>query len=294
MRRRITRTLVAAAAAAVTAAALASAAAGAADAAPTGEASPTNPASGGAPIYTPQCSSFQLAFNLGGCSGYVASGRDFRLAQSIIMTPMGPGDVTSPTLFIALSSVDSVAGAGIISCAVALNEFSYTCPTGDTYAAFGTTSQQSFILFSHFVPLSPVTGGSGVFFSIYDNVAGNELHFVITLPDGTTSAFGLDAHGAVYTVAAAVADWNGATPSSPAQPLAKARVGQFLRGRFTTVSGQQGTFGGPWTLSQLEVTSNGSAPPGGDLISAPSPLWTDGNSLGHLTGDAFGTWLYSQ
>jgi hypothetical protein len=293
MRRRITRAFLATAAAVVTAMTLTLAAATAVSAAPTAKTSHINPTSGGAPIFTPPCSSFQMAFNLGGCSGYVASGRDFRFAQSIITTPMSPGDVTSPTELIALSGPGNVAGAGIMSCAVALNEFLYTCPVGDTYAAFVTTAQQSIILFSHFIPLTPVTSGDGVFFSIYENALGNELHFVITLPDGTTSAFALGAHGAIYTVAAALADWNGSTPNSPAQPLAKARVGQFLQGRFTTVSGQHGTFGGPWTLSPVEITSNGFAPPGGGLISAPSPLWTDGNSLGQLTGDAFGTWLYS-
>ena len=105
----------------------------------------------------------------------------------------------------------------LISCDVALNLFAYTCPGGDTYAAFAATAQQSFIFFSHFIPLSVATG-DGVFFSIYDDRVGNELHFVITLPDGTSSAFGVDAHGADYTMAAAMANWSGSTPDSPASP----------------------------------------------------------------------------
>ena len=128
-----------------------------------------------------------------------------------------PGDITSPIRFIALGSADNIASAGLISCDVALNLFAYTCPGGDTYAAFAATAQQSFIFFSHFIPLSVATG-DGVFFSIYDDRVGNELHFVITLPDGTSSAFGVDAHGADYTMAAAMANWSGSTPDSPASP----------------------------------------------------------------------------
>ncbi len=292
MRRRITRTLFTVAVAGASATTLVLTAAGAASAAPTAKASHTTSTSGGAPIYSAPCSSFQMVYNLGGCSGYVASGRNFRFAQSLITMPAIPGDITSPIRFIALGSADNIASAGLISCDVALNLFAYTCPGGDTYAAFAATAQQSFIFFSHFIPLSVATG-DGVFFSIYDDRVGNELHFVITLPDGTSSAFGVDAHGADYTMAAAMANWSGSTPDSPAQPSANFRLGQFLQGRFTTVSGQRGTFTGPWTLNPIKATSNGSAPPLGTLTSAPAYLWTDGNSFKQQFGDAFGVWLYT-
>ena len=138
--------------------------------------------------------------------------------------PAIPGDITSPIRFIALGSADNIASAGLISCDVALNLFAYTCPGGDTYAAFAATAQQSFIFFSHFIPLSVATG-DGVFFSIYDDRVGNELHFVITLPDGTSSAFGVDAHGADYTMAAAMANWSGSTPQLAGPALGQLPVG---------------------------------------------------------------------
>ena len=59
------------------------------------------------------------------------------------------------------------------------------------------------------------------------------------------------------------------------------------------MSGQRGTFTGPWTLNPIKATSNGSAPPLGTLTSAPAYLWTDGNSFKQQFGDAFGVWLYT-
>jgi hypothetical protein len=85
---------------------------------------------------------------------------------------------------------------------------------------------------------------------------------------------------------------NGATQPQPAVPGAKVRDAQFLQGRFTTASGAQGTFNGPWTLNAYEATSNGSLPPAGSLIGQPSYLWTDGNSFQGRWGDAFGVWRF--
>jgi hypothetical protein len=299
MRRRIARTLLAAAAAGAVATTLGFTGAGAAGAATMAVASaktPTisDPPSGGAPIYSPACSSFQLVFDNGSCAGYEASGRDFRFAQAVITVPTAPTSTLAaePIRFIGLSSPDSVAGAGIISCAVALHVFDYGCPGGVNYAAFGATAHASYFFGTNFIPIPAVDGGDGVFFSIYDNVRGNELHFVITLAGGASIAFALAAEGAVYKKAVALADWSGSTPDMPVPPSGTTRVGQFFEGRFTTVSGAQGTFWGPWTLRPAEATSNGLAPPHGTLISAPGSLWSDGNSFMNMPGDAFGVWLY--
>ena len=126
------------------------------------------------------------------------------------------------------------------------------------------------------------------------NAAGNSLHFVTTLPGGTTFNNTIPVNGPVYTAAQALADWSATADSpEPTAPASNTRVSQFFQGRFTTLSGAQGTFDGPWNVNPVEVTSNGFAPPGGTLIAAPSYLWADGNSLNGLPGDAFGVWLYS-
>jgi hypothetical protein len=302
MRRRITRTLLAASAVAATATTLAFASAGAAGAASTAATVQAphviNPPSGGPPVYTPRCNQvggFVTTVDNGGCAGYVASGRDFRFAQSVITVPTVTADRTSPIQFIGLSSADSTAGAGIISCEVATHVFGATC-LANTYLAFGLTDTNGVVgPTPHFVPLPGVIAGDGIFFSIYENVAGNQLHFVINLPGagGTTYAFGDSANGAVYNRALALADWDGTFTGEPPTVMANTRVTQFFQGRFTTVSGAQGTFSGPWALNPVEVTSNGFRPPLGTLLSAPSFLWNDGKSFRGLGGDAFGVWLYS-
>ena len=301
MRKRIARSLFAVAAAGVTVTTLSLMAAGAASAASTAASVKAphviNPPSGGSPIYTPPCNQaggFVTAVDNGGCAGYVASGRNFRFAQSVITVPTVTADRTSPIQFVGLSSADSTAGAGIISCEVAAHVFGATC-TANTYLAFALTDTNGVLgPVAHFVPLPGVIAGDGVFFSIYENVSGNQLHFVITLPgaSGPTYAFGDSANGAVYNHALALADWDGTFTGEPAPVTANKRVTQFFQGRFTTVSGAQGTFNGPWALNPVEVTSNGFAPPRGTLISAPAFLWTDGNSFKGLWGDAFGVWLY--
>jgi hypothetical protein len=144
------------------------------------------------------------------------------------------------------------------------------------------------------VPLTGVAGGDGVFFSVYFNSVGNAVRFVVTLSDGTTTARTVAVNGSVYTTAVALADWLFTNTSPiPVAPPANTRLTQFFQGRFTTLSGQQGTFNGPWGLNPVEATTNGVAPPGGTLLSAPSFLWTDGSSFKGLPGDAFGVWLYN-
>jgi hypothetical protein len=72
----------------------------------------------------------------------------------------------------------------------------------------------------------------------------------------------------------------------------KVRDTQFFQGRFTTSTGARGTFKGPWTLTAVDATSDGSLPPGGTLIAQPSYLWNDGSGLGGFGDDAFGVWRF--
>ncbi len=100
----------------------------------------------------------------------------------------------------------------------------------------------------------------------------------------------------VYTDAQAFGDWTGAaedaTPAPVPPAVDKIRVSQFFQGRFTTLNGSQGTFKGPWTLTAVDATTNGSVEPLGTLIGQPSFLWDDGSSFDSLGNDAFGVWLF--
>ncbi len=286
MRTRITRTILAVAAASATATTLGFAAAGAASAS-----TQVNMPSGGAPIYTStNCTNAVCAL-----SGYQASGRDFRYAQAVIRVPTGTGSVTtSPSFYVGLN--DGVvtssnvpqqgAWAGIEPCATGPG-----CSNG--WEGFYEVQQAGTPTVNVTVPFFGVTAGDGVFFSIYFNSVGNADRFVVTLPDGATAGQTVAVNGPVYTSAEAVVDWAGLTLPAPAVPGANTRVTQFLQGRFTTLSGSAGTFRGPWSLNPLEATTNGFAPPHGTLVTAPAFLWTDGNSYKGLSGDAFGDWVYS-
>ncbi len=177
MRRRITRTLFAAAAAGVTVSTLGFTAGGAASAAVSSKAQPTT-------IGTTIATTSQ--------AGYQASGRDFRYISSTMTVP-DTSFLTGiyPQEYIQLSngSLTQVTGggdqyirAGIEACVVA-RSFGDTCITG-TWVAFVEAFDNSLTgpYFSHFYNLAGVNQGDGVNFSIYYDEAGNELHFVITPP----------------------------------------------------------------------------------------------------------------
>lgn len=309
MRRCITRTLMAAAAATASALALAAAAgAGAASTRSAVSAPHFDLPSGGPPVYTAPCpiqapvltAALFPAPTLSGCSGYQASGRDFRFVQAVITVPATPCTVGSPMMYIALAGGGSDARAGIRcgSLAAPVHRAGADAPVDGAglYHGFFEILSQGATTFIE--PLDTVSAGDGVFFSIYFNQAGDADHFTASGP-GISAASTLGAGGPVYNQAYALADWSlsfppGAVPSAGApRSIQIGRVTRFLQGRFTTASGQRGTFEGPWKLRPVEVTSNGLAPPGGTLISAPGLLWTDGNSLHGLPGDAFSVWRYS-
>jgi len=262
-----------------------------------------NPPSGGIPLYTsakctppvvPVGGPLQNAVSQSSVTppapppctaGYQASGGDFRFVQALITVPEHAGDTAvDPAVYVALdaSTPDSsdYARAGI--------EPDPASPGGwDTFVEVQDPTLPSPILIAD--PVSDALEGDGIFFSIYLDAAGNSLRFVMTLPNGTTTDNTVPVNGPVYTAAQALADWSATTTPQPAAPAANARVSQFYQGRFTTLSGAQGTFGGPWNLNPVELTSNGFASPLG-TIATPGYLWNDATTAQGT--DAFGVWLH--
>jgi hypothetical protein len=262
-----------------------------------------NPPSGGIPLYTsanctppvvPAGGPLQNAASQSSTAlpapppctaGYQASGRDFRFAQALITVPEHAGTkAVDPAVYVALdaSTPDSsdYARAGI--------EPDPANPgSWDTFLEVREPTVANPILITD--PVSDALEGDGIFFSISLDAAGNSLRFVMTLPNGTTTQNTVAVNGPVYTAAQALADWSATTTPQPAAP-ANNRVSQFYQGRFTTLSGTQGTFDGPWNLNPVELTSNGSASPRGTLIVTPSYLWNDATTPQGT--DAFGVWLY--
>jgi hypothetical protein len=285
MRRRITRTLVAAAAAGVTVGTLGFTAAGAASAAVSSKAQPS-----------------MLGSTIGSTSsaGYEASGRDFRYISSTITVPdtsfltglypqeyiqLSNGSLTQPS-----GGGNAYTRAGIESCIVA-RTFGATCATGTWVAyveAFNNSLNGPF--FSHYYNLAGVNQGDGVNFSIYYNEVGNELSFVITPPStsGTPQYYKTRAYGAIFDHAAALDDFTDSTGTF----IRAFRINQFLQGAITTEGGARGSFVGPWTTSEVVATSNGLLPPSGTTRVSPSNLWSDGLTANGAVRpfDAFGVW----
>ncbi len=290
MRRRITRTFVAAAAAGVTAGTLGLAAAGAASAA-------TSQARHATTIGSTIATTSQ--------AGYEASGRDFRYIASTLTVP-DTSLLTEiyPQEYIQLSngslnngaSGDQYVRAGIESCTVAAS-FGYTCTTG-TWVSYVEAFNNSLNgpYFAHYAQLSGVTQGDGVHFSIYYDQGGNELHFAITPPttSGPPVSYKTQAYGPTFDHAAAVDDFTDSTGTPIPLPffLHAFRINQFLQGALTTYSGARGSFVGPWTTSPVEATSNGLPWPSGTVRVSPSNLWSDGLASNGLARpwDAFGVW----
>ena len=291
MRRRITRTLLAAAAAGVTVSTLGFTAAGAANATVTGTAART--------LIAPMPIANTYA------AGYQLSGRNFRFIAATLTIP----DFTSssglfPQEYIQLSNgtlpetgipgSDEYVRAGIESCTVAQANGS-TCTIG-TWVSYVEAFNNSLggPFFVHFFPLSGVAAGDGVFFSVYFDQGGNELHFVISPPSTPSESFKTNAHGPIFNYAAALDDYTNATGVPIAWPLflESFRINQFLGGAVTTYNGARGSFAGPWLTSMVEATSNGLPFPSGHVRVSPSRLWSDGfTSNGPARPwDAFGVW----
>jgi len=188
-------------------------------------------------------------------------------------------------------------------------------------AAWTAANNGASVLFST-INLSGVAPGDGVKFQVY-YPTGGAVHFTVTPPVGSPTSFQLPPSGtfnAVFDHAVALVDYSASrmcltdtdiTPNidcnSPAAGLHTAaftgfplltpgpapgpvdlRITQFQMGAWTTVSGNRGTFSGPWTLNAADITNNGTPPPGGTVNVEPAYLWNDG--LGNGWGDAFGVW----
>jgi len=290
MRRRITRTFVAAAAAGVTAGTLGLAAAGAASAA-------TSQARHAATIGSTIATTSQ--------AGYEASGRDFRYISSTLTVP-DTNFLTEiyPQEYIQLSngslnnggSGDQYVRAGIESCTVA-QSFGYICTTG-TWVSYVEAFNNSLNgpYFAHYAQLSGVTQGDGVNFSIYYDQGGNELHFTITPPStsGPEQFYKTQAYGPLFDHAEALDDFTDSTGTPIPVPffLHPFQINQFLQGSLTTYSGARGSFVGPWTTSPVEATSNGLPYPSGTVRTSPSRLYSDGLASNGPARpwDAFSVW----
>jgi hypothetical protein len=299
MRRRITRTLLAAAAAGVTVTTLGFTAAGAASGATTG--SKAFGLSGGTPIPTnANCThSTTPPAPTDNCAraGYQASGRNFRYAQALITVPNHIGLVVSdPMLYVALDDTSATAydyaRVGVEPVCTTVAGGVCTVPTGHPsgWEAFAQIREPNGVPLNVTVPLAVSVMGDGVAVSVYFNQVGNSIHVIVTPPAGVAINQTQAVTGPLYTRAQALADWAGATPEAPVPPpTVKVRDSQFLQGGFTTLGGIRGTFSSPsWTLNAVEATSNGVLPPSGTLIAQPSYLWT---SDAH-PGDAFGVWRF--
>jgi hypothetical protein len=224
--------------------------------------------------------------------GYVATGRDFRFASAIIKVPTTAnetaGTVTGPAMYVSLDA--SATNADYAQVGIRPDS------DGDgTWQLFYDVEEPCSSASTGSVTLAGGTAGDGVAVSAYLSPSGQSVHLVATPPTGTAINTTVPVCSPVYTDAQAFADWTGAaedaTPA-PAVPSAKTRVTQFLQGRFTTLGGSQGTFKGPWTLTAVDATTNGSLEPLGTLIGQPSFLWNDGSSFGGLGNDAFGVWTF--
>ena len=260
--------------------------------------------SGGTPIPTStSCTGF-VPVPAQGCAmaGYQASGRDFRYAQAVITVPdhqgvvsacppgadceAGPPQLRTPAARSADGPVPAEADPQIYvrpgqtpgstgrqpvrpgrGAALHRRRPLRQQRVGGVRAGRGrgqrATKRDPAAVLS---PIAAADEGDGVFVSVYLEPAGQSVHTVITLPDGSTFNNTFAVTGRGLPRAQAVADWTTATvkPQPVAPSPAKVRDAQFLEGRFTTLNGQQGTFAGPWALNAFEGTAQRRAAAGRD------------------------------
>lgn len=304
MRRRITRTLVATAAAGATITTLGFTAMGAAGASTHGGKTfaPSAPVVATNANCTITGTGVGLPSDNCGMAGYEAGNRDFRYAQALITVPTAHGDGSvNPQMYVALDSSTSdnynFVRAGVSPCLTVTDGILPACGTSTTgWVAYVEALRAGAAPVFFTSPISTAALGDGVFASLYREPSGNTVNAVLKVPalgGGThTFNFSVTFLGAVFTEAEALTDWTSThgegTATAPILALVKTRQAQFFQGAFTTSTGQRGTFKGPWTLIAPEATSNANLPPLGTLIAEPSFLWNDG--MGNGFGDAFGVW----
>jgi hypothetical protein len=313
MRRRISRTLLAATAASVSVIGLSLMASGAAGAGTIAQGpGAINGPSGGAPIVTDtNCVQSDTPNNCAR-AGYQASGRDFRYAQASIVVPAHTGTGADGSMYVALDNTAfsyDYARVGIEPCTTAGSPGAFpVCAQASTsgWEAFAAVQQPGDDGgFTDYFPISVADEGLGIYVSVYLSTDALSVHTVVTTPTTTTTVAGvttttagvkyndvLYVDGGLYTAAQAVADWSGSGGAAPwPRPPVTANTSaydQFFDGRFTTWSGIKGTFNGKWAVNPIEATTNGLAASGTSLVAGPSYLWTNDK----YPGDAFGVWIY--
>jgi hypothetical protein len=304
MRRRITKALVAAAAAGSTITTMGLAAAGSAAAAVHGGKSfaPSAPVTPTSTHCTVTTTVPVKGIPSDGCAmaGYTASNRNFRYAQALITVPNHAGDPDiDPQIFVALdaSTTDSYTyvRAGVTPCGGSVgtvDQPALDCTSG--WEAYVEAYRNGTDVFADFEPLTDAVEGDQVFASLYREPSGNVVDARVVLPNSRgnkTFTFAVGMAGTTFTMAQALADWTNAHANGtavaplPASPV-DVRTTQFMQGAFTTVSGERGTFKGPWTRGALDATTNGTTL--GTIVEEPAYLWNDGTGNGF--GDAFGVW----
>jgi hypothetical protein len=242
-------------------------------------------------------------------AGYEADNRNFRYTQSIITVPNRGSNTNDPAMEVLLEHTpNEFAAIGIRPCQLVGDA------GGGCTLPVGTTAVGKWELFTTFqngggTPTTAAVaqvpnGTSGVIVSAYWNPNGSSVNFQASVDGLSVLNTTVAVLGTPYSEAEAIGDWRYPQPAGafvrptdnvPANPGpgVSVRQTQFLDGRFTTQSGQRGTFHGPWTLVNLIATSNGvqpGVPGGGTLLAEPSFLWTDSFAQG-MFGDAFGLWL---
>jgi hypothetical protein len=257
MRKRITRALVTAAAAGATITTLGFAAAGPAGAAtlahhitfqPSAPVITTAPCSGAEGFSSNDPTEFP--FGAGGCAGYAGSNRNFRYAQALIKIPQtnvvpltssitvisgtfatNVAAAAAPTMYVGLTSGDSMAAAGLMTCYNyvqvildgvnpglgalchgVLNVTSTLTIYPAQWVAVGwTAANNGASVTSNPVALPGVSPGDGVKFQVY-YPAGGAAHFTVTPPVGSATSFQLPPSptvlNAVFNHAEAVVDYS--------------------------------------------------------------------------------------
>jgi len=218
-----------------------------------------------------------------GCTltGYQASGTDFRYAQAVITIPDGAGSPALPRFYVALKGRLAEARAGV----------SWNARAG-IWQVYAGLWRQGHPLAGEVHPVPAVPGSHRVFVSMYYDRPRDTMHAVLRLPGGIVYTPVFAARHPRYPQALAVANWQGVSWGAAADGrLPSVRLTRFARGRFTTLSGQRGTFAGPWKLTRCVVSGSRVARHSW-LVSSPGRLWADPVAGRAGPAGAFGIWVY--
>ena len=214
-------------------------------------------------------------------TGYRASGADFRYAQAVITVPDGPGTPALPRFYVALKGRLAEARAGV--------SWDSRAATWQVHAGCWRPGRRAV---AAAYPIPAGFEGHRVFVSIYYDRSRDTMSVRLRLPGGSVHTPVFAACQPRYPQALAVADWQGVSWGAPlAGQRPATRLTRFLRGRFTTVRGQRGTFAGPWKLTRY-VVSGGHVARHTWMMSAPGRLGAWQAAGRARPASAFGIWVY--